>query len=71
MKPINYLLLFIFITAQTFAQTEADKAKILAATNVAELNRLAPIYDSIFKTISSQNQGKVYLNEEIEFLMNN
>ena len=49
MKPINYLLLFIFITAQTFAQTEADKAKILAATNVAELNRLAPIYDSIFK----------------------
>ena len=37
MKPINYLLLFIFITAQTFAQTEADKAKILEATNVAEL----------------------------------
>lgn len=49
MKPINYLLLVIFITAQTFAQTEADKAKILAETNVSELNRLAPIYDSIFK----------------------
>ncbi|WP_309641925.1 S8 family serine peptidase [Flavobacterium sp.] len=49
MKLIKFLLLFIFFSASTLAQTEADKSKIIAATNVSELDRLVPIYDSIFK----------------------
>lgn len=49
MKTGFFLFLSSFCTAIVFSQTEADKVKILAETNVAELNRLAPIYDSIFK----------------------
>jgi len=49
MKLTKSLLVFIFFTSVTFAQTEADRLKIIAATNVTELNRLVPIYDSIFK----------------------
>ncbi|WP_298221031.1 S8 family serine peptidase [Flavobacterium sp.] len=49
MKLTKSLLVFIFFTSITFAQTEADRLKIIAATNVTELNRLVPIYDSIFK----------------------
>ena len=41
------LLSFCFFVAN--AQTEKEKEQIIAATNVAELYRLAPIYDSIFK----------------------
>lgn len=43
-------LLFTMLCLQfSFAQTEADKVKILAETNLTELNRMAPIYDSIYK----------------------
>jgi hypothetical protein len=49
MKTLFSAILLTFCTSVAFSQTEEDKLKILAATNVAELYRLAPIYDSIFK----------------------
>ncbi|MBK8601529.1 MAG: hypothetical protein IPN80_14110 [Flavobacterium sp.] len=49
MKTLFSAILLTFCTSVVFSQTEEDKVKILAATNVAELYRLAPIYDSIFK----------------------
>ncbi len=45
-------LVFFFTLACmhfTHAQTDSDKVKIAAETNLAELNRIAPIYDSIYK----------------------
>ncbi|MCX6185219.1 MAG: hypothetical protein NTX74_09390 [Flavobacterium sp.] len=47
MKSTKILLLSLFSFTFSFAQTEADKVKIIAETNVTELNRIAPIYDSI------------------------
>ncbi len=49
MKSIISSILLIFCTSIIYSQTEEDKAAILSATNVSELNRLAPVYDSIFK----------------------
>lgn len=49
MKTNFLAILSIFWFSGMLAQTAEEKAQILAATNVAELNRLAPIYDSIFK----------------------
>ncbi len=49
MKFTKAILVFLFFTTVTFAQTQADRLKIMAVTNVTELQRLAPIYDSIFK----------------------
>ncbi|NHM07916.1 S8 family serine peptidase [Flavobacterium sp. CYK-4] len=49
MKSTKFLWVFIFFTSITLAQTAAEKQSIIAATNVKELNKLAPIYDSIFK----------------------
>jgi Subtilase family/Secretion system C-terminal sorting domain len=49
MKTLFSIILFTFFTSCIYSQTQEDKVKILAATNVNELNRLAPIYDSIFK----------------------
>ncbi len=49
MKSTKILLLSLFSFTFSFAQTEADKVKIIAETNVTELNRIAPIYDSIYK----------------------
>ena len=49
MKTIISSILLTFCTSIIYSQTEADKVVILSATNVIELNRLAPIYDSIFK----------------------
>ena len=48
MKTLFSIILFTLFTSCIYSQTQEDKIKILAATNVAELNRLAPIYDSIF-----------------------
>ncbi|MEN9323039.1 MAG: hypothetical protein RL699_819 [Bacteroidota bacterium] len=49
MKSTKILLFSLFTFSFSFAQTEADKVKIIAETNIAELNRIAPIYDSIYK----------------------
>ncbi len=49
MKTITCAFLASICTTILFAQTDEDKVKILAATNVAELNRLAVVYDSIAK----------------------
>lgn len=35
------------------------------------LNLKKAIYDSIFKTIDNVQNKKVYLDEEVEYLMNN
>jgi Subtilase family len=45
---ITFLLLFFF-SITTFGQTESERIKIISATNVAELNKMAIEYDSIFK----------------------
>jgi hypothetical protein len=50
MKSKFIALFLLSFLHNSYAQTEADKIKIIAETNVAELNRLAPIYDSIYKT---------------------
>lgn len=50
MKSKFIALFLLSFLHNSYAQTEADKVKIIAETNVAELNRLAPIYDSIYKT---------------------
>ena len=49
MKIIFQTILFSFCFFVANAQTEKEKEQIIAATNVAELYRLAPVYDSIFK----------------------
>lgn len=49
MKSKFIVLLLLPFMHHSYAQTEADKIKIIAETNVTELNRLAPIYDSIYK----------------------
>lgn len=50
MKIIFYTILLSFCFFVTNAQTEKEREKIMAATNVVELYRLAPVYDSIFKS---------------------
>ncbi len=50
MKTLFSIILFTLFVSNIYSQTQEDKIKILSATNVTELNRLAPIYDSIFKT---------------------
>jgi len=62
MKLTNFLLVFIFFTSMMFAQTESDKVKIIAATNITELNRLVPIYDSIFKAQKAAAWNMAKLN---------
>jgi Subtilase family/Secretion system C-terminal sorting domain len=57
MKTKFILFFLIFISTLTFGQTEAERQKIVASTNVAELSKLSSIYDSIFKshkTIANQ-----------------
>ena len=49
MKTKITLLLLLVATYCSYSQTEAQRINIIAQTNVAELNRMAPIYDSIFK----------------------
>lgn len=49
MKFTHTLLILLASTSVTFAQTEAERTKIIKQTNVAELNRMAIAYDSIFK----------------------
>ncbi len=48
MKTLFSIILFTLFTSSIYSQTQEDKIKIIEATNVTELNRLAPIYDSIF-----------------------
>ena len=50
MKTLFSALLLTTCFSISYSQTKEEKAKIIAGTNVSELNRLAPIYDSIFKT---------------------
>ena len=48
---IRLTLLLLFVASySSYSQTEAERIKIIAQTNVAELNRMAPMYDSIFKS---------------------
>ena len=48
MKTLFSIILFTLFSFSIYSQTQEEKIKIIAATNVTELNRLAPIYDSIF-----------------------
>lgn len=49
MKTKITLLSFFLFSLITFGQTEAERQKIITATNVFELNKMAIEYDSIFK----------------------
>lgn len=49
MKTKIALIFLLFCTAWLRAQTENDRKKIVAATNVEELNRLSDYYSALFK----------------------
>lgn len=49
MKTTTPFILFFLFTLAVSAQTKEDVRKIQAASNMAELNRLVPYYDSIFR----------------------
>jgi hypothetical protein len=49
MKTKITLLSFLLFSLLTFGQTEAERQKIITATNVFELNKMAIEYDSVFK----------------------
>ncbi|GEP50703.1 hypothetical protein FNO01nite_13750 [Flavobacterium noncentrifugens] len=50
MKNKITLFLLLFLSISGYAQTEADRKKIIAATNVEELSKMAVYYEALFKT---------------------
>lgn len=55
-KITSFLLILFSIV--TFGQTELERQKIIAGTNIAELNRLKPIYDSVFRAQKAEAVAK-------------
>jgi Subtilase family/Secretion system C-terminal sorting domain/CUB domain/Fibronectin type III domain len=49
MKTKITLLFFFIFSILAFGQTEADRQKIIAATNTAELNKMATKFEAIFR----------------------
>ncbi len=50
MKTKITLILILLISTFTFGQTEIERQKIIASSNIAELSKLSSVYDSIFKS---------------------